>query len=175
MKILCEKCHSDITVKVDKQLEQFKVGKVQCDHCQKMSSRYISESDVLLYLVLSEIFYLFLSLISALIFYFVGVQWYLIPVFIGILFLAYNVQKSFSRNIWEKAPFKKDIANVSHKEDAIQIAKSTNWQFILFFALAITAITGTTYQLFFFIVSIFAILINVVKFILCLKNEREDI
>lgn len=175
MKIQCEKCHSDITVKVDKQLEQFKVGRVQCDHCQKISSRYISESDILLYLVLSEIFYLFLSLISALIFYFFGMHWFLVPIFIAIFIFGYNVQKSFSRNIWIKAPFKSDIANISHNEDMMKIAKSTNWQFILFFALAITAITGTTYQLFFFLVSIFAIIINFIKFILCVKNEREDI
>ncbi|MDO4500988.1 MAG: hypothetical protein Q4B60_06935 [Erysipelotrichaceae bacterium] len=174
MRIKCEKCGEDITIKVDTQLEQFKVGRIQCEKCQKISSRYISESDVLLYLVLSEFFYLFLSLVTAMVFYIFGMNWFLIPVFILLFLLGYYVQKTFSRTIWEKAPFKQEIANHSFKEDQMRIAKSTNWQFILFFALAITAITGTTYQLFFFLVSIFAILINILKFFLCLRNEKED-
>ena len=175
MKIVCEKCNHDLTLQVNKHFDSFEVGQVQCPECQKIQSRYISESDILLYLGMSELLYLALSVITLVFFYNVGISFWLVPVFLVMFAIGFFVQRKVSYYIYTVAPMKQDYKNVVFKEDVMQIKRSNNWQFILFFALAITAVTGTTFQLFFLVVAILAIILTFVKFFLCIKKERREL
>lgn len=175
MKISCENCQKDINAQIQRKFEQFEVGYVTCKECNKNQARYISESDILLYFGISELLYLFLSVVTLLSFYYIGISLYLIPVFLIFLIIGYIIQKRISIYIYVNAPFKKDYMYKSFKEDKQQIQRSTNWQFILFFALAITAVTGTSFQLFFLVISLIAIMITFIKFFACIKKERSQL
>ena len=47
MKIYCEKCRQEISSECNKQIENYKVGKVICPHCHYEQKRYLSEADIL--------------------------------------------------------------------------------------------------------------------------------
>ena len=83
MKIYCEKCRQEISSECNKQIENYKVGKVICPHCHYEQKRYLSEADILLYFGISEVLYVLLSLISVFVFRKLGVS----AVSIGLLFV----------------------------------------------------------------------------------------
>ena len=174
MRIYCEKCHEDITEKVDSLFERYEVGKIQCPKCQKQQSRYVSETDILLYFGISEVFYALLTVITVLIFIWLGVHWYSIVILLGIFVGSVFLQKTINRLIYEKAYFKSDIKTHEFKEDKKQIRSSMQWQFMLFFAIAITFITLGQFQIFFGCALILSIVLTFIKFKLSLNREREE-
>ena len=99
----------------------------------------------------------------------------MIPIFLAIFSLGFLAQRGVSYYIYTYAPMKKDYMNIAFEEDTMQIKRSNNWQFILFFALAITAVTGTQFQLFFLFIAILSIILTFVKFFLCVRREREKL
>ena len=141
MKIYCEKCRQEISSECNKQIENYKVGKVICPHCHYEQKRYLSEADILLYFGISEVLYVLLSLISVFVFKKLGVS----AVSIGLLFVllvaSYFVSKLISSSIYEKAYFKAEWKNKEFEEDQSAIQRNISWQFMRFFAITITFLT----------------------------------
>ena len=173
MKIYCDKCHEDITAECNKNIENYKVGKVICPKCHYEQKRYISEADILLFFGLSEVSYIIFSLLSVLIFSKMGVNIYSILISISLLVLSYFISKQFSSGIYEKAYFKQDLKYKTFDEDEKAIQRNLNWQFLLFFAITITFITMDEGKIFFGIAMPLAAALSFLKFYLQLQNERK--
>ena len=172
MKIYCEKCKEDITLKVDSLFENYNVGRVQCEKCQKFSSRYISEADILLYYGISEVIYVIISVVTNFLLTLTGFPLYMIAVLILIVCIYFYIQKQLSRLIYVKAYFKKDFKDFDFKEDSNSINKNMKWQFMLFFAIAITYMIENTAKLFFGVMLILSVVFTFIKFYLALRNEK---
>ena len=67
MKVYCDKCNEEISSDIDVKFDKLQIGYFVCPKCHKENKRYISETDLLLYLGLSELFYLILSIITTII------------------------------------------------------------------------------------------------------------
>lgn len=177
MKIVCDKCGKDISITTNSMFEQYSVGKAKCPHCNAVQKRYISEADILLYFAVNETFYAIASIVTMFVFHFVGLSfWVILPIAL-ILSIYFFFAKWLSKKIYINAPKKSKVKYNVFDEDAVQIKKNFRWQFMLFFALAITFVTmqdSLTVIVFFFIM-IIAIAINYLKFFLQAKNERNSI
>ena len=173
MKILCEKCNQNISVKVDSLFESYSVGKIQCDKCKKLSNRYISEADILLYYGLSEVIYVVISLVTKAFMNSTGFTWWMMGVIVLVLIAYFFLQKQLSRLIYVNAYFKKDFKDYDFKQDPESISKNMKWQFMLFFAIAITYMLEDTAKLFFGVMLILSVLLTFIKFYLALKNEKN--
>jgi len=177
MKIYCEKCKKEISKLTDSSFEQYAVGRVKCPHCNTVQKRYISEADILLFFAVNETIYAVISIITMIIFQLIGVNlWIIIPIIL-LLVIYYFISKELSRRIYTYAYKKEAVKDKVFDEDVKQIKKNFTWQFMLFFALAITFVTQTdalTVGVFFFIL-VAAIVINYVKFFLQARNERNSI
>ena len=117
MKILCEKCHQDISLECNKTIENYTVGRVICPHCHYEQKRYISEADLLLYFGINEIAYILLSLLMIFIFNRIGINAVSIVIIFLVLIAGYFASKELSSRIYEKAYFKADIKNKVFEED----------------------------------------------------------
>ena len=173
MKIYCDKCHEVISPDVDVKFDKLQVGHMVCPKCHKENKRYISETDLLLYLGISELFYLILSIITSFLFDKLRLSIASVIILFAMFVIAWIVQKQIDRLIYEKAYFKEDMKNIERVEDKDAISRSLVWQSMLYLALAITYITSTEAKWFFLVVSILAILLTFVKFYLSLKKERN--
>ena len=173
MKIYCEKCRQEISSECNKQIENYKVGKVICPHCHYEQKRYLSEADILLYFGISEVLYVLLSLISVFVFKKLGVS----AVSIGLLFVllvaSYFISKLISSSIYEKAYFKAEWKNKEFEEDQSAIQRNISWQFMLFFAITITFLTMEEGKLFFAIAMPLAPILTFIKLYLQLRYERS--
>ena len=175
MKIYCEHCGQDITVVTEKMIDNYKVGYVQCPHCKKMQKRYVSEADLLLYFGLSEVFYLLMSVIAMLVLNFAKTIWLMIVLILPLLVIGYFVQRYLIQAVYVNAYFKKDFKNVSFNENQEEIKRTISWQYLLFFAIAITFVTMEDMRLYFGIMSIAAVILTFIKFKLCLNREKSQI
>ena len=173
MRIHCEKCRNDITVYCDSLFEKNNVGSVQCPKCQKIQSRYISEADLLLYFGCSESFFIIISLLTMFILDNMGISLLAILLALGLFCFAFFVQKNISRSIYLKAYGKDTIRNQKFKEDKETIKKNLNWQFMLFYAITIMAITIPEMKSYFIIMMIVANLVTYFKFYFQLKYEKK--
>jgi len=174
MKIYCEHCKKDITLETDKMIDNYRVGQIVCPHCNKKQSRYISESDLLLYCGFSELFYLIMSALALYLLDFANNILKLVVIVLPLLIIGYLVQRYLIHSLYEKAYFKEEIKNKVIAENGEEIRKRMNWQNILFFALAITFVTMEENKIFFGIVCILAIILTFIKFILSLKKEKSS-
>lgn len=171
MKIYCDKCGKDITETVSSTFEGNKVGNITCPHCNAKQKRYISETDLLVYLAYQEIIYFILSFITSQIFLYYKITIPLIVLFIIVFVLMVLTTKIFKCNIYSKGYLKKEKMYISKIEDQDKVARSIRWQFLMFFALVITFFTTTTAYWFFVAMSIVAIAITIIKAILSAKKE----
>ena len=174
MKIFCDKCHEDVSSDVDVVFDKLKVGHFICPKCHKENRRYVSETDLLLYLGLSELFYLFISIITKIVMDKFRLSYVTAIAVIAILVIGFIVQKQIDRYVYENAYFKKDRKYKEREEDKDQISRSLVWQSMLFLALTISYITLEEVNVFFLLVSVAAIILTFVKFYLSLKNELKD-
>lgn len=174
MKIYCDKCHEDISSDVDVIFDKLQVGHFICPKCHKENRRYVSETDLLLYLGLSELFYLIISIITKLLMDKFKLSYITIIGIAVILVGGFIVQKQIDRYVYEKAYFKESKKYKERKEDKDQISRSLVWQSMLFLALTITYITVEEANIFFLIVSIAANILTFIKFYLSLKNELNE-
>ena len=173
MKIYCDKCGENISPDIDVNFDKMYVGHIICPKCHKENKRYISETDLLLYLGLSETFYLFLSIITMFIFRGYKQLYIMIPLLLVIFILAFIGQKQIDRLVYIKAYLKQDIKDKELIEDKDKISRSLIWQSMLFLALAITFVTSEEFSIFFLIVSVLAIILTFVKFYLSLRKEKS--
>jgi len=177
MKICCEKCGKDISKLTDSMFEQYNVGRAKCPHCNTVQKRYISETDILLYFAINETFYAIAFIIAMYAFKLVGVSFLVVIPILIILVIYYFFAKWLSKKIYIDAPKKSEVKNKVFDENPAQIKKNFRWQFLLFFALAITFVTmqDSLAVIVFYIVLIIVIGINYVKFFLKARNERDSI
>ncbi len=174
MKIYCEKCHQDISNECNRNIENYKVGKVVCPHCHHEQKRYISEADILLFFGVSEVFYILLSLAAVYIFGRFGVSTVSILILLVLLVISFFASKAFSSSIYEKAYFKSEVKYKVFNEDAQAIQKSISWQFILFFAITITFINVNEGKIFFAVAMPLAAALTFAKLYLQLKYEKKQ-
>ena len=174
MKIFCEKCHEDITIDCNRDIENYKVGKTVCPHCHYEQKRYISESDLLLYFAINEVLYTIMTYLSVLIFDRFGVGYISIILLIIMLAGFYFISKYISTSIYLKAFNKEDIKNKVFDEDQKAIQRNMSWQFMMFFAIAITYITVNEAKLFFGLAMPVAAALSFLKYYLQLKNEKNQ-
>ena len=174
MKIYCDKCHEDVSSDVDIVFDKLQVGHFICPKCHKENRRYVSETDLLLYLGLSELFYLFISIITKIVMDKFRLSYVTAIAVIAILVIGFIVQKQIDRYVYENAYFKKDRKYKEREEDKDQISRSLVWQSMLFLALTISYITLEEVNVFFLLVSVAAIILTFVKFYLSLKNELKE-
>lgn len=173
MKIYCDKCHKDITSLVNNAFETNKIGNIVCPHCKTKQARYISETDLLVYLAYQESIYFVLTFITSQILLSYKLNAYLIILFILLFVLAIIATSLFKINIYNKGYFKRNAINkVKQNEDQTKISRSIRWQFLMFFAIAITFFTTNTAYWFFVFLSIVCILITLIKAILSGKSEQ---
>lgn len=176
MKIYCEHCGENITVEAEKMIDNYKVGYVQCPHCKKMQKRYLSESDLLLYFGLSETFYLFMSLIAMFAMNLaIRSVWLMIAIILPLLVIGYFVQRYLIQLVYIKAYFKQDFKNVAFEENQEEIKRSISWQYLLFFAIAITFVTMEDMRLYFGIMAIVSVALTFIKHRLCLNREKSKL
>lgn len=171
MKITCDKCGDNISYVVSRNFEENKIGNYVCDKCGYKQKRYISETDLLIYLAFQEIVYFILSFITSILFntYKISVPIVLILlVMLTIAIVATNYFKSF---IYNNAPLKKSTKYKAKNDNQDKIAKSIRWQFLMFFALVITFFTEVIAYWFFVFASLVVIITTIIKAILSAKNE----
>lgn len=173
MKILCEKCGENITVTVGEQLEKNRVGHPICPKCNKKQKRYISEADLLIYLSFSELLYFLLSLITTLLFDWLGLKWYTIVILIIMFAATVIVTWRFKANLYQKGYFKKDLIYTKFDEDGDKISKSIRWQFILFFAIVITFVTEHSVFYYFAAMALLSVILTIIKARLAINKERK--
>ena len=174
MKIYCEHCHHDISIECDNHFEQYEVGRVQCPECRKKQKRYISEADILTYFALSECMYIVLVFITMIVYRIFGLSFVSMAVLLALFILAFFCSKQLSRSIYTTGLFKKETMYHIYEEDAESIKKSMKWQFILFFALAITLAAGTDFNLFFEAMLVLSAILSLIKMHLALKREKQN-
>jgi len=172
MKILCKKCNENLSVKIDSMFEAFTPGKVECPKCLKKEERYISEADILLYFGVSEVIYVIISVITNTMLNVTGFTIPMIIVLVLIVVIYFYIQKQMTRYIYVNAPFKKEWKNHEFDENSTQVSKSMKWQFMLFFAIAITYMMENVAKTVFAILMIMSVVLTFVKFILAIKKEK---
>lgn len=167
MKIYCDKCKKEFTQAIDTQFDKYKLGHPICSECHKEQKKYIGESELLLYLGFNELFYLILTGITKLLLDKFMVSVITIVSALAMFIIGYIGLKTTDRKIYENIEFSNKKIDT---EEEIKISKSLNWQSILFFVLAISFATLDEANLFFFIVSVMAIILTFVKYYLSKKN-----
>ncbi|MDO4940253.1 MAG: hypothetical protein Q4E33_01005 [Erysipelotrichaceae bacterium] len=175
MKIYCEQCKQEITGYVDKNIDDYKVGQVLCPNCNHKQSRYISESDLLLYFAISELFYLIISVVTMLMFTLAKSIVAMIAIAIPLLIIAYFIQREIMHRIYINAYGKEEFKNHIFKEDGESIRKTISWQYMLFFAIAITFVTMEDVRIWFGILCVIAVILSFLKYWLCLKKEKQEL
>lgn len=173
-KIYCEKCQKDITSTVSRTFEENKVGNISCPHCGTKQKRYLSETDLLIYLSYQEIVYFILSFVTSLLLRQLSITWITIVFLIAMFILSIFITQHFKTKIYTEGLIKKETMYKSQVEEADRISRSIRWQFFMFFALVITFFTETIAYWFFVGASIVVIIITVVKAFLSAKKEKEN-
>lgn len=174
MKIKCDKCGEDISLLVDKCIEEYIPGRIKCPKCGKLQDRYISEADLMTYFTISCLGYIIAAYILMKTVELIGFKWYMIVIlllaFVGIYFL----QKSLSRLVYIKAYGKTDYKNSTVMEDCKSITKRMRIQYAVFICLIIMLGTGT-YDIWIFIVAglVFTI-VSYIKLKLLIKKEKAS-
>lgn len=174
MKIYCDKCHENISSDIDVIFDKLEVGRFVCPKCHKENKRYISETDLLLYLGISELFYLIISIITKILMDKYRLSYITIIGILFILVIGIIIQKQIDRYIYEKAYFKESIKYKEQQENKQQISKSLVWQSMLFLALTIAYITIEETSIFFLIINIAANILTFIKYYLSLRNELNN-
>lgn len=177
LKVKCEKCKQNMNKSIAKAFEEYHVGYIVCDECKKKNSRYISESDLLMYFACSAslytvaviaIYFLFnlMASVGALVIYVIFAF-----LFVGMYFLS----KYISYYIYIMAPFKKGWQDKKLNEDAEGIAKRMKWQFIMFLLVALMFGSQPNLIMYCFLLLIAFIIIIGIKIKLCLRNEKAQL
>lgn len=174
MKSRCHICNNDVSLEADKMMEKFIVGRIKCSNCGSTQKRYVSEADLLLYLSITYFLYMLLTIAAVYVYDNLGTNWLMLLGFFAILVLAYFIQKTLSRYIYNNAPFKKAIAYKVIAEDKDKIKKNINLQFIIFFMFAFGAIISKDHRIEFIGAQALDIIVTALRFILQVRNEKYD-
>ena len=177
MNIYCEHCQKDLKSNVRLPQDRYQPGRIICPFCHKENKRYLSEYDLYLYFTVTSAIYT-ICLQSALALLSVGFTDHLalsIVLSLIIVIIGYLLTDYTARIIYQRAPFKNRWKNLVIKEDAKEVTRRINWQFIIF--LAITAVLGaqTEFFLIYTIITLALLAINFIKTYFLFKKEKSTI
>lgn len=169
MNTTCEKCGKDIKTEINAAFDTYHIGKVTCPHCKKEQSRYISEADLLLYLLIVEVLY---AIITVLVGYAFDEFNIILVVFAAIALLGgLFLQRRLLLFIYFKPPYKKAFANTVLNEDAGKIKKGLNIQFSIFIVLAFVSIVYAERRLDLIWLLLVDIIVSLLRYILAIRKE----
>lgn len=138
---------------------------------KKINERYISELDLMIYLLLSSILYITLIFIST---NFILFNNYWITL-IFLLIIFYFLYINLAYLIYDIAPLKNKWKNKIINEDGKTITKRMKFQFISFMVIAYMFGTSRSYIKFFYILILLYILVVLIKIYFLYKKEKREI
>lgn len=174
MKIKCDKCGKDISVYVDQRFEQFSIGRIVCPSCNKKQNRWLTHFDLMMYLGISCIFYIIVAYLFMNAMNWFGLRWYIIVTMLILYVLLYLILKAIDRNIYLKAPFKKEWMNKEIYEDAAKVKKTMRVEFAAYVAIVIMMGTGTYSPWIFALISLIFGTVIFIKSYFLLRNEKTS-
>lgn len=172
MKVRCEKCGEDLSKDIETALERYEIGQAKCPKCNTLQKRYISETDLQLYVGVSEVIYVGLTALGVYIYDIMGTRLWLILIFLAVLAMAFLFLKWFKNYIYIKAPFKEKTKNTVFAEDYEKVRKTMGTQFTIFFAMAFVAILFKEYRIEVFGGMGIIAIASLAKFYVCIRNEK---
>lgn len=178
MKIICPKCHNNISTHVYEEMEKNTPTSVICPICGSEQKRYLSEADFHIYLSFMEATYFLLSFITALLLNFIGFNVVFGIMAFALFIGAIIITNRFKYEIYEKGLFKKETMYIKQNVNSKNISRSLRWQFILFFALVITFVTEFDNPNMFWafvLLSLAAIFFSIFRTKLAIKKEKEEL
>ena len=177
MKVNCEYCQQNMKTKVREPMDKFHIGRVICPNCNKENKRYISEFDLLLYFVVSSIFY-FVAVYLA---FYILDNIFFDNVLLGmvlftlLLVVGYFYTDNVAKFIYFRAPYKSEWRNhVFKKEEQLPIARRLNFQFIILIVVSFAIGTQDDKVYLYSLAMVALIVFNAIKAYLQLKNERNE-
>jgi len=173
MEIKCEKCGNDLSVYADKKMMEFYVGKITCPKCMKQQSRYVSESDLLLYLLLSEGSYLILCGVTLLIYNLLNQSLFALFILVPLLLVNLFIQKLIGRNVYYHAYGKKDFKDFVFNENSQLVKKSINYRVIIFFTVSVALLTLNVNNLYTLLFIALSVIETFFRYLKSLNNERK--
>lgn len=175
MKIYCEKCGEELSPYVDRKIISFSVGQLVCPKCQKKQSRYISQTDLQLFLCIAEVAYLLILLFTLFLYEITNFSLYtllaLIPLFALVLFSLSRA----ARIVYEKAPGKNTFKDYVFKEDPKHVNKGFYYRVIVFTALAMTILSNEDIKYYAAITLAITVGLSFLKYYLCLREEKINV
>ncbi len=138
---------------------------------KKINERYISELDLMIYLLLSSILYITLIFIST---NFILFNNYWITL-IFLLIIFYFLYINLAYLIYDIAPLKNQWKNKIINEDGKTITKRMKFQFISFMVISYMFGTSRSYIKFFYILILLYILVVLIKIYFLYKKEKREI
>jgi len=171
MKIYCEQCKIDISQEVDKSFEKIILGRIKCPKCNNKQGRFVSDTDLYLYLGVCELIYIPITIASSLLYDGSNKYWWLLFGLLFILGLVAILQKNISRYVYKRNFKKIHISEQNDIEKINILRKEINTSFVSFFAMAFGYIMVNDYRSE-FIFGLFIIMaITFMKFYLSLRNK----
>lgn len=175
MKENCINCKKEINKLIQKNFDEYIVGRYQCNNCKTKQHRYISELDLMIFFGINSISYALAIFIVFSIFDFVHniiISSILIFIFfIGLLLFF----KFIPIWIYNNPPLKSNWKNTVFTEEEKLISKRMKWQFIMFLLVSFMFGTSKEFTKFFYILIIAFIIIILIKIYLLYKRELKRI
>lgn len=164
---------------IARSFEEYKVGYIECSECHKKNSRYISESDLLMYFACSATLYTLGVMTINFLFYLLLINFMNGFIVYGLIFLLFVglffATKYITYYIYIMAPFKKEWKNIKMEEDGPTIQKRMKWQFIMFLIVALMFGTQPDLIMYCALLLVLFIIIVGIKIKLCLRNEKNSL
>ncbi|NLC96064.1 MAG: hypothetical protein GX675_00625 [Erysipelotrichaceae bacterium] len=173
MEIKCNNCHNNINKIIQKNFDEYIVGRYQCSNCKNKQQRYISELDLMIYFGISCTSYALSIFLVFSIFQYIN-NLIFIAIFVVILFVfLFFLFRYMPLWIYEKAPLKHNWKTYNFKEEEKPISKRMKWQFIMFLLVSFMFGTSEQYTYFFYILIVLFIGIVFIKIKLLYNKEKE--
>lgn len=172
MKVYCSKCNEDISALVDRKFLDYANDKVVCPKCQKHQDRYISESDLFLYLLFSEVSYLVLCGITVFFYLLFNKSMFVLLLLVPFLFLNVFALREFGRKIYVTGFPKKAFKDYSFKEDAKAIKTGIKYRALIFFTISVSLLTLQVNKLYLLLYITLSVLETFFRYLKAYKKER---
>lgn len=173
MKVKCEKCGNDLSSYVDKKVIGFSVGRLTCPKCQKKQSRYISQTDLNLFLGLSEIVYLLVLLVTIILYDFTNLAYWTLLALLPLLAITIASMVQIARFVYIKAPFKEGFKNFVFNENEKQVNRWFAYRVIVFSCLAMTILSNESIKIYSEIALAITVGLCFFSFVRRLKKEKN--
>ena len=173
MKVLCEQCKKEISKEVDYSFEKIILGKVKCPHCGNIQGRFISQTDMYLFLGITEAIYVILTVLGIYVYDKMSQYWWLIIVFFILLALIVVVEKNVARFVYKKEMVKLSISEQTDKENINKIRTEISRSFMIYSIFAILSILTPDYRIEFIIGLIIITIVTFVKFYMNINENKK--